>query len=79
MSPGKETEVEALRVRTGITDGNWIQLLPGSPLKEGDELVTAVDGLPVSANQNKGNNNFNQGFPGGNNNNFKGGRGGFGF
>jgi multidrug efflux pump subunit AcrA (membrane-fusion protein) len=73
---GKEYEVEALRVRTGISDGNWVQLMPGSPLKEGDELVTAVDGLPVAANQNKG--NQPGGFPGGGNNNFKG-KGGFGF
>jgi multidrug efflux pump subunit AcrA (membrane-fusion protein) len=75
---GKENEIEALRVRTGITDGNWIQLLPGNngtaSLKEGDELVTAVEGLPASPTQNKGNNPFG----GNNNNNFKN-KGGFGF
>lgn len=64
-----KNEIEAVRIRTGISDGNWIQLL-GNNLQEGEELITAVEGLPVSAN--KQNNNF----PGGNNqfkgNNFKG-------
>lgn len=66
-----KNEVEAVRVRTGLSDGNWIQLL-GNNLKEGDELITAVEGLPVST---KGGNA--PGFPGGNNNQFKQGGGGF--
>ena len=67
-----KNEVEAVRVRTGLSDGNWVQLL-GNNLKEGDELITAVEGLPVST---KGGNA--PGFPGGNNNQFKqGGGGGF--
>jgi uncharacterized membrane protein YgcG len=67
-----KNEVEAVRIRTGLTDGNWIQLL-GNQFKEGDELITAVEGLPLNT---KGNNNA-PGFPGGNNQNFKGGGGGF--
>ncbi|MEP6961590.1 MAG: efflux RND transporter periplasmic adaptor subunit [Acidobacteriota bacterium] len=73
-------QLEALRIRTGISDGNFVALL-STNLQEGAELVTAVDGLPVSANANKGGNNqnnFNQGFPGGNNNNRGGGKN-FGF
>jgi hypothetical protein len=60
-----KNEVEAVRVRTGLSDGNWIQLL-GNTLVEGAELITAVDGLPAPAgNANKA----NQGFPGNNNQN----------
>ncbi|MEI9815234.1 MAG: efflux RND transporter periplasmic adaptor subunit [Acidobacteriota bacterium] len=69
-----KNELEGVRVRTGITDGNWVQLL-GNNLQEGAELVTSVEGLPASSTQTKGN-NFNQ-FPGGGGN-FKG-KGGFGF
>jgi HlyD family secretion protein len=70
-----KNEVEAVRIRTGLSDGNWVQLI-GNNLEEGAELITAVDGLPVAANANKA----NQGFPGGNNQNknFQGG-GGFRF
>ena len=66
-----KNEVEAVRVRTGLSDGNWVQLL-GNNLEEGAELITAVDGLPVTSNTKGGNNQFpggnnkgNQGFPGG--------------
>lgn len=63
-----KNEVEAVRVRTGLSDGNWIQLL-GNNLKEGDELITAVDGLPVSTKGGNapgfGGNNKQGGFPGG--------------
>lgn len=64
-----KNEVEAVRVRTGLSDGNWVQLLSNN-LEEGAELITAVDGLPTPANAAKGNNQF----PGGNNKgNFGGG------
>ena len=43
-----KNEVEAVRVRTGLSDGNWIQLL-GNNLEEGAELITAVEGLPAPA------------------------------
>lgn len=62
-------ELEAVRIRTGISDGNWIQLL-GNNLQEGEELITAVEGLPVTANKQQ-----QQNFPGGNNQ-FNKGRGG---
>ena len=66
--------LEPIRVRTGITDGSWVALL-GSSLEEGQELITAVEGLTATANK-QGN---APGFPGGgNNNNFKG-RGNFPF
>ncbi|MEO8100428.1 MAG: efflux RND transporter periplasmic adaptor subunit [Acidobacteriota bacterium] len=70
-------QLEAIRIRTGISDGNFVALL-STNLKEGDELVTAVDGLPAATNANKANQGFpgQQGFPGGNN---KGGGGGGGF
>ena len=62
------------RIRTGISDGNFVAMLGGN-LKEGDILVTGIEG--VRANQNK---NANApGFPGGGNNQFKGGRGGLPF
>lgn len=60
-----KNEIEAVRIRTGISDGNWIQVL-GNNLQEGEELITAVEGLPVTANKQ------NTNFPGGNNQ-FKGG------
>lgn len=70
----EKNELEAVRIRTGISDGNWVQLI-GNNLQEGAELVTAVEGLPASAKQN--NPNFNN--PNFNNNNFKGNnfKGGF--
>ena len=61
------------RVRTGISDGNFVAMLGGN-LKEGEELVTGIEGVRAGGNQNKN----APGFPGGNNN-FKGGRGGFPF
>jgi HlyD family secretion protein len=67
--------VEPIRVRTGITDGSWVALL-GNSLEEGQELITAIEGLAAPAQNNKN----APGFPGGGNNNFKGGgRGGFFF
>ncbi len=75
-----KNEVEAVRIRTGLSDGNWIQLLSNN-LEEGAELITAVDGLPTATNA-KGNQGFPGqpgGFPGGGNQNFKGGGGGFRF
>ena len=70
-----KNEVEAVRVRTGLSDGNWIQLL-STNLEEGAELITAVEGLPAPANANKQGN-----IPGlhGGQQNFKGGGGGGGF
>ncbi|MEO5926583.1 MAG: efflux RND transporter periplasmic adaptor subunit [Bryobacteraceae bacterium] len=72
-----KNEVEAVRIRTGLSDGNWVQLLGNNTgLEEGAELITAVEGLPAPANAKGGNNP--QGFPGGNNQ-FKGNQGGGGF
>lgn len=70
-----KNEVEGVRVRTGLSDGNWIQLL-STNLEEGAELITAVEGLPAPATANKQN---NQGFPGGQNFNGGGNKGGGGF
>jgi len=61
------------RIRTGISDGNFVAMLNGN-LKEGQELITGIEGARAGGNQNKN----APGFPGGNNN-FKGGRGGFPF
>ena len=69
-----KNEIEAVRIRTGLSDGNWIQLI-GNNLEEGAELITAVDGLPTATNANKGGFPNQGGFPGGNNN-FKGNQGG---
>ncbi len=66
-------QLKAERIRTGISDGNFVAMLNGN-LKEGEELITGIEG--ARANQNKNNNA--PGFPGGNNQ-FKGGRGGFPF
>ena len=66
-------QLKAERIRTGISDGNFVAMLNGN-LKEGQELVTGIEGARAGANQNKN----APGFPGGNNN-FKGGRGGFPF
>lgn len=65
----EKNELEAVRIRTGISDGNWVQLV-GNNLQEGAELVTAVEGLPASAKQNNNPNFNNNNFKG---NNFKGG------
>lgn len=66
-------QLKAERIRTGISDGNFVAMLNGN-LKEGQELVTGIEGARAGANQNKN----APGFPGGNNQ-FKGGRGGFPF
>jgi HlyD family secretion protein len=69
-------QLKAVRIRTGISDGNFVAML-GGDLKEGDQLVTGIEG--ARANQSK---NANApGFPGQNNNNqFKGNnRGGLPF
>jgi hypothetical protein len=68
-----KNEVEAVRIRTGLSDGNWVQLLSNN-LEEGAELITAVDGLPAPATANKAGGQA-PGFPGGQQN-FKGGGGG---
>jgi len=68
-------QLKSERIRTGISDGNFVAMLGGN-LKEGDVLVTGIEG--VRANQNKN----AQGFPGQNNNQFnqfKQGRGGLPF
>ena len=64
-------EVEGVRIRTGLSDGNWTQLL-STNLEEGAELITAVEGLPAPATkggQNApgfgGQQNKQGGFPGG--------------
>lgn len=64
--------VEPIRVRTGISDGSWVAAL-GSELKEGQELVTGVEGIAAATKQNQGFPGV-QGFPGGGggNKNFKG-------
>jgi HlyD family secretion protein len=64
--------LEPIRVRTGITDGSWVALL-GNNLQEGQELITAVEGLAVPANKQTN----APGFPGGGGN-FKN-KGGFFF
>jgi HlyD family secretion protein len=71
--------VEPLRVRTSISDGTWVVVL-GNNLKEGQELVTGVEGVATPAKQN--NQNFpGGGFPGlpGGGGGGRGNRGGFGF
>ncbi|MBZ5676913.1 MAG: efflux RND transporter periplasmic adaptor subunit [Acidobacteriia bacterium] len=62
------------RIRTGISDGNFVAMLSGN-LKEGDVLITGIEGVRSGANQNKN----APGFPGQPNNQFKGGRGGLPF
>jgi HlyD family secretion protein len=62
------------RIRTGISDGNFVAMLGGN-LKEGDVLVTGIEGVRAGANQNKN----APGLPGANNNQFKQGRGGLPF
>ena len=68
-------QLKAERIRTGISDGNFVAMLNGN-LKEGQELITGIEGVRAGGNQNKNN---NQGFPGQQNNQFKGGRGGLPF
>jgi len=72
--------LKPVRIRTGISDGNFVSMLNGD-LKEGQELVTGVEGpAPTKANTNKNAPGFgNPQFPGGGGNNNKQGRGGFGF
>src|SRR5579864_268312 len=67
-------QLKAVRIRTGISDGNFVAMLSGN-IKEAQELITGIEGLRSGANnQNKN----APGFPGQNNNN-KQGRGGFPF
>jgi len=68
-------QLKAERIRTGISDGNFVAMAGGN-LKEGDVLITGIEGLRSGANQNKNN---QPGFPGQNNNQFKQGRGGLPF
>ena len=63
-------QLKAERIRTGISDGNFVAMLGGN-LKEGQELVTGIEGARAGQNQNKA---AAPGFPGGNQN--KGGGGG---
>jgi HlyD family secretion protein len=67
-------QLKAERIRTGISDGNFVAMLGGN-LKEGQELITGIEGVRSGGNQNKN----APGFPGGNNNQFKQGRGGLPF
>lgn len=67
-------QLKAERIRTGISDGNFVAMLGGN-LKEGDVLITGIEGVRAGGNQNKN----APGFPGQQNNQFKGGRGGFPF
>jgi HlyD family secretion protein len=66
-------QLKAERIRTGISDGNFVAMVSGN-LKEGQELITGIEGARAGQNQNKN----APGFPGQNNNN-KQGRGGFPF
>jgi HlyD family secretion protein len=67
-------QLKAERIRTGISDGNFVAMTGGN-LKEGQELVTGIEGVRAGGNQNKN----APGFPGQNNNNFNKGRGGLPF
>jgi HlyD family secretion protein len=67
-------QLKAERIRTGISDGNFVAMLSGN-LKEGQEVITGIEGARAGTNQNKN----APGFPGQNNNQFKQGRGGFPF
>ena len=66
-------QLKAERIRTGISDGNFVAMLNGN-LKEGQELVTGIEGVRAGGNQNKN----APGFPG-QQNNFNKGRGGLPF
>jgi HlyD family secretion protein len=68
-------QLKAERIRTGISDGNFVAMLGGN-LKEGDVLITGIEGVRAGQNQNKNN---QPGFPGQNNNNQFKGRGGLPF
>jgi HlyD family secretion protein len=61
-------QLKAERIRTGISDGNFVAMLNGN-LKEGQELVTGIEGVRAGGNQNKN----APGFPGGNQNKGRGG------
>ncbi len=65
-------QLKAVRIRTGVSDGNFVAML-GGDLKEGQELVTGIEGVRAGGNQNKNN---APGFPGGGPGR---GRGGFPF
>ncbi len=65
-------QLQANRVRTGISDGSFVAMLGGN-LKEGQELITGVEGVRAATNQN----NNAPGFPGGGGRGR--GRGGFPF
>ena len=67
-------QLKAVRIRTGISDGNFVAML-GGDLKEGQDLITGIEGVRSGQNQNKN----APGFPGQNNNQFKQGRGGLPF
>ncbi len=47
-------QLKGTRIRTGISDGNFVAML-GGDLKEGDVLVTGIEGVRAGANQNKNN------------------------
>jgi HlyD family secretion protein len=64
-------QLKGQRIRTGISDGNFVAMLGGN-LKEGEELITGIEGARAANNQNKNN---APGFPGGGG----GGRGRGGF
>ena len=61
-------QLKAERIRTGISDGNFVAMISGN-LKEGQELVTGIEGVRAGGNQNKN----APGFPGQNNNKGRGG------
>src|SRR5581483_5253164 len=44
-------QLKAERIRTGISDGNFVAMLNGN-LKEGQELITGIEGVRANANQN---------------------------
>ena len=71
--------LKPIRVRTGISDGNFIAMVSGD-LKEGQELVTGIENPKPS--QTKAGQNApgfgNPQIPGGGGNNNKN-KGGFGF
>ena len=67
-------QLKAERIRTGISDGNFVAMLGGN-LKEGQELVTGIEG----ARRPEPEQECARDSPARNQNQFKGGRGGFGF
>ena len=54
---------------------HFVEAFPTQTLEEGDVLITGIEGVRAGANQNKN----APGFPGQQNNQFKGGRGGLPF